>query len=457
MGPTAAETSTEQWWHSLLRYVDDGKVLPIIGRDLLWIEVNGTTSYLPRLLADGLAHRLGVPIDGELGDDPVDTVVRAYFTRGDYDHERPYSELADLLRAFDTAPSPPGLVKLAELPFPCLVSTTYDSFLGRAVYAAKQNGESIRVIVHSLGSAEDLPRHETADERVVVQLLGRANPSTDYAITDADVLEFVHQFQRHNQPERLLNLFRKQHLLVIGGGFSDWLTRFLLRLSRTDRLWVHKGQRHFFADKQAVHDPRLRSFLEHPLTTAAVFRTDNALEFVDELHRRWQERGGRRTRGARTSTAAAYVEPDITGGIFLSYASEDLEAARRVADTLRQARMEVWFDKTGLSPGDEWDRTISMQIERCFLFVPLLSRHTQVAHGYFYKEWRWAEERARNIAFGSKFAFPVVVDDGAVNPERLPPLFNAVQRVTAPGGHLTPDFVAELREAYRAFQIAQRA
>ena len=42
--------------------------------------------------------------------------------------------------------------------------------------------------------------------------------------------------------------------------------------------------------------------------------------------------------------------------VFLSYASQDAEAARRIADTLRAAGIEVWFDQSELRGGDVWDR-----------------------------------------------------------------------------------------------------
>ena len=37
-----------------------------------------------------------------------------------------------------------------------------------------------------------------------------------------------------------------------------------------------------------------------------------------------------------------------TGAVFLSYASQDTDAAQRICDTLRAASIEVWFDKNAL-------------------------------------------------------------------------------------------------------------
>jgi len=42
--------------------------------------------------------------------------------------------------------------------------------------------------------------------------------------------------------------------------------------------------------------------------------------------------------------------------VFLSYASQDAEAAKRIAETLRASGIEVWFDQSDLGGGDAWDR-----------------------------------------------------------------------------------------------------
>ena len=56
-------------------------------------------------------------------------------------------------------------------------------------------------------------------------------------------------------------------------------------------------------------------------------------------------------------------EPAVipTGAVFLSHASHDADAARRICDALRAAGIEVWFDKNALRGGDAWDRMIRGQ------------------------------------------------------------------------------------------------
>ena len=67
---------------------------------------------------------------------------------------------------------------------------------------------------------------------------------------------------------------------------------------------------------------------------------------------------------------------ETSRAVFLSYASQDAEAARRICEALRAAGVEVWFDQSELVGGDAWDRKIRKQIKECALFVPVISANT---------------------------------------------------------------------------------
>lgn len=130
--------------------------------------------------------------------------------------------------------------------------------------------------------------------------------------------------------------------------------------------------------------------------------------------------------------------------VFLSYASQDAEAAKRICDALRQAGVEVWFDTDGgLEHGDEWDQKIRRQIKECVLFLPLISANTQAREeGYFRIEWELAAERAMGIASGTAFILPIVIDDTKEPAALVPDRFRKVQWTKLPGGVLTPDVQA---------------
>ena len=75
---------------------------------------------------------------------------------------------------------------------------------------------------------------------------------------------------------------------------------------------------------------------------------------------------------------------DSGKAVFLSYASQDAEAAQRLCNALRAAGIEVWFDQSELRGGDVWDQKIRREIHDCALFIPVISANTASRHeGYF--------------------------------------------------------------------------
>jgi hypothetical protein len=60
--------------------------------------------------------------------------------------------------------------------------------------------------------------------------------------------------------------------------------------------------------------------------------------------------------------------------VFLSYASQDAEAARRICEALRAAGIEVWFDQSELVGGDAWDSRCARSFEFRVLGLELESK-----------------------------------------------------------------------------------
>ena len=132
--------------------------------------------------------------------------------------------------------------------------------------------------------------------------------------------------------------------------------------------------------------------------------------------------------------------------VFLSYASQDAEAAKRIADALRAAGVEVWFDQSELRGGDAWDAKIRKQIAECALFVPLISANTQARHeGYFRLEWKLAAQRTHMMSGAKAFLLPVVTDATGDADAHVPAEFRAVQWTKLPGGETPPGFCERVK------------
>jgi hypothetical protein len=72
--------------------------------------------------------------------------------------------------------------------------------------------------------------------------------------------------------------------------------------------------------------------------------------------------------------------PGGSNAVFLSYASEDAEAAERIATALRAAGVEVWFDKSELWDGDAWDEPIPKLTRRRLHRAIIAGRPVALAH-----------------------------------------------------------------------------
>jgi TolB-like protein/tetratricopeptide (TPR) repeat protein len=117
-----------------------------------------------------------------------------------------------------------------------------------------------------------------------------------------------------------------------------------------------------------------------------------------------------------------------TKRVFLSYASQDAEAARRICEALRAAGVEVWFDQSELRGGDSWDASIRSHIKSCSLFVPLISHSTHAREeGYFRLEWKLAVDRSHLMSAARTFLLPVVVDETPEDDPGIPDRFREVQ------------------------------
>src|SRR5271155_4465321 len=132
--------------------------------------------------------------------------------------------------------------------------------------------------------------------------------------------------------------------------------------------------------------------------------------------------------------------------VFLSYASQDTEAAQDLCNAFRAAGIEVWFDQSELRGGDAWDQMIRRQVKGCYLFVPIISANTQSRkEGYFRREWKIAVDRTHDMAEGTAFLLPVVIDGTSNSDALVPEKFREMQWTRLPVGANTDSFVEQVR------------
>ncbi len=317
----------EYFWDDLLDHIDEGRVIPIIGPELVTVSAADGEIPLYRHVAEQLAARLRVPVaDLPRAYSLNDVVCRFLEHRGR--KEEIYPRIRALLK--DTAlPPPPCLLDLARIyRFNLFVSVTFDSLLADAIDAIRFGGNAkTEVIVYSPNDVQDLRSDKKSlDRPVVYHLLGKLSASPDYVVCDEDVLEFLQAMQTDSRrPHLLFDELKDNHLLILGCSFSDWLARFFIRLAKNQPLSLQRHQMEVLVDSAAGADTNLALFLQSFSYNTRII-PGTAAEFVAELSRRWHER---HPDDASKKTPPP-PEPDATpmqpGAIFLSYASDDRRA-----------------------------------------------------------------------------------------------------------------------------------
>jgi len=98
--------------------------------------------------------------------------------------------------------------------------------------------------------------------------------------------------------------------------------------------------------------------------------------------------------------------------VFVSYAREDIEAAKRLSDNLKTAGLKPWLDTERLHPGQNWNEEITKTIiEKSRYFIPLFSSTSVTKKGVVQREIKLALDEFEKYPPGMTFIIPVKLDD----------------------------------------------
>src|SRR5579862_2505709 len=450
-----ATTLDEDAWDDLLSFIEERRVIPIIGPELLLVS----TDRGPRLLLDWVAEKLAGRLNVRVADLPqpytLNDVV-CWFLSARGRREEAYVRLRSIIKEANFEP-PMALRRLAAITdFDLFVSTTFDPLLEAAINAERFNGApSTDVLSYAPNRVTDLPTERDRLQRpVVYHLFGKVSASPTYVISDEDLLEYICALQsEHLAPEKLFHELEHNHLLFIGSNFTNWLARLFLRMAKRQRLSDPRDVGEVLADNHTSLDDRLVSFLQQVSIRTRIYQ--GAERFVDELHDRLAAR--RKPQAPAISAAPVRFVPPARdmpdNAVFISYSREDLPAVQQIKAGLEAAGVTTWFDMDRLEAGDDYDRKIQRNIARCSYFIPVVSANTQRRlEGYFRREWSYAMDRVRNMADGALFILPVTIDGTSAQDALVPDKFKALHFNQLPGGSVSPEFARRLRNFMGARQ-----
>lgn len=422
---------SEAAWRRLLDQIRDGRVVPVIGPELLVYDITGNQSLQARVAEKLLAlynqplPPEGLPAFRELND----AVVRLRQARDDNgpvvrNLQDLYADVHGVLRELTGARDnvlPSAIDQLARIAdFRLFVTLTPDTLLASAL----KRRCAVNEIVHSpdLSSSEsrDLPAdwRDRPNEVQLLYLFGKVSSTPVYALTEEDVLEYAHSMiagRGHVLP-RFFGELQELNLMLLGCNFPDWLSRLFLRLTNKERLSSAKAKREWLVE-ELQDEPGLVTFLRNYSHDTEILADVPPLEFVAELLRRWQaDNEARQQAGPAGSGGDGDDERPLPppGAIFfVSYSrGTDQPYAEALVEALRQlgvAERELWFDRQTIEPGDDFRNKILDGIAGCRYFLPVLSEATNAREeGFVFREWQAANDRLPQL--NRDFIYPIIVD-----------------------------------------------
>ena len=298
-------------------------------------------------------------------------------------------------------------VKLATLPFHCIVTSSHDESMSRAL--ASVEGKAPRTAGYQFkGFQEQLADAGTPASPLVYHLFGRTETPRSLVLTEQDLVDFLVAVVAKTPPipEALLSELRNpdKMFLFLGFGVRNWYPRVLLHVLKKE-----SGNSRSFALEEFPSAAGLdrRVFFYRHGYKVEVFNTDVAV-FVDELctHSRTLAPSG----GSRPAAA-----PAATGGArpsaFLCHVHENAALARSLAKSLGDQGIDVWLDERNLEPGARWDDEIVKRIGQVDYFVILITRElVGQDKSYAFKELKLALEQADMFPVSRRFIMPLLID-----------------------------------------------
>lgn len=456
-------TDLEDNWYCLIEELEKGNVIPIFGPELLEIPdgPDGATTLLYDLVARELAARYNFTGDVKIaGTWSLHNCVAALLANGQMNVDkvrRAAAKTIDTLTA--TCPIPKALQVLASIDaFDLYVSLTCDPLLFRSLRKEDPAVECVAFGIRSDTNSHPLDIPAKSRGKICYLLFGSAENLLDFAIHEGDVLEYLYRLQSEQTRaiKNLLGRLRSSNLLFIGCHLPDWVGRSLLRVVNEDPL-LSKSKQEFMTDFES--DLSLSTFVSRFSPNSLVF-PGSPNEFVKDLAKRWE---AWRLAHPRLGDQRAVAKPaPVVDGplIFISYASQNADAARAIAEQLLALGAgDVWLDKKKLRGGDDWSSKLDEAIHSCDYFLPLLSSEAdERREGVFWEEWVTALEQSKRVA--DTYLLPTLIDptpESRNNYQRIgkqlgTERFWTLHLLNAPSGVLDEKAGADLAECFGRFR-----
>jgi len=105
--------------------------------------------------------------------------------------------------------------------------------------------------------------------------------------------------------------------------------------------------------------------------------------------------------------------------VFIGYVREDIEAAERLYEYLKDVGLEPWLDRSDLLPGQKWRPAIRDAIKNSRYFIALFSSNSVEARGYVQKQLKESLDILDEFPSQDIFIIPARLDDCKVSEDKI--------------------------------------
>ena len=389
-----------------------GVVIPIIGYDMLFnkSETGNERDFLKQLIkkhAENDSQELKDKIFENENDLTGYELINSYYHSISGKNERDNFKIAlsETIKTerFNWQLIPESfrkLVSIKDLTF--FINATFTNSLALAYNAYRAEGNSKEEIK---ASYDVLRYHPTEPDKIpdfapsrfklnlkkplIYNIFGTHDEERgDYLLTDADYIELIYDLiqDKTDKFKNLVSFLNEANLLFLGCNFPDWFFRFFIRVCVGDRLDSVSA-----IEKKTVIDSlnnldRSRSVFINHYKIQTLDMDCNTL--IDEIYQTFYRDKDRNT----------YVVADQqNNNIFISYCREDEQVAKDISAQFDEQYIQYFLDESELRTGDKLSGKIMDAIDKCCLFLPIVSLNIQNSSQFIWEEWNYAVNRPDRI------------------------------------------------------------
>jgi hypothetical protein len=403
--------------NNLVIAIKRGVVIPIVGYDMLANESQpGTEKDFLKLLIRTHSENSDTKLEDLLATaHRSEDELTGYELTNMFYHNLPSKTERDNFRMalsetiedkrfhFDLTPE--SFRKLVSIKhFTFFINATFTNILSLAynAYRAKGNTEeeiksSYDVLRYHPTEPDILPNSAPSKfvldfkKPVIYNLFGTHDEARgDYLLTDADYIELIYDLiqDKNDKFKNLVSFLNKANLLFLGCNFPDWFFRFFIRICVGDRLDSASA-----IERKTVIDRINNLQLDSSRSVFLSYYKIQTLKMdcntlIDEIYKNLSK---------DKDKATHIVEDQENNNIFISYCRDDEQVAKDVVVQLDDKYIDYFLDENALRTGDNLNNSISGAIDKCCVFLFIVSSNIQKSEKYLWEELRYAKARNKVI------------------------------------------------------------